>query len=431
MDAERKLQKAKVSLMRNSKFALLQGVMMIGKTKVDEQTETARTNGRDEVYGRKFVTSLREPELCFVIAHEAGHKMYRHLTTWRKLHDENHMLANMACDYVINLMLKELDPEGEIITMPIFKDGPHKGKPMGLCDERFKGLNSKQVFDILKQEQEDKGEDDGEDGEHGQEGDTPCEGGDQPGRKKGKSGKGNQGGSGNLDDHDWDGAKNMSEEERKELERDVDQAIRQGLLAHKKRGVGAGNVDLELQELLEPKVNWREVLRDYVKSICHSKDASSWRRVNRRFLSTGVYMPSMIGEKIGHIVVAVDTSGSVGQAELAEFLSEVKGIAEEVNPEVVDLIYWDSRVAAHETYSQHEVSNIVSSTKPRGGGGTSPSCVSKYLVNNKIEPQCVLVLTDGYVGTDWGSNWTAPVMWAIVGGNDVTAPNGKTIQIKD
>ena len=388
--------------MRNKNFALLQGVMMIGKTKVADNVQTASTNGRDEVYGRKFVTDLRDPELCFVIAHEAGHKMYRHLTTWKKLHDEDPQLANIACDYVINLMLRELDPHETVIAMPVYRDGPNKGKPMGMYDLRFKGMNSKQVFDILKEE-----------------------------RKSGGGGGEGQGGDG-IDDHDWDGAEQMTEEEKRELAREIDQAIRQGLMAHNKQvGEGAGGLDRELQELLEPKVNWREVLREYVKSMCHSKDASSWRRVNRRFLSTGVYMPSMIGEKVGHLVVAIDTSGSIGQDELSEFLSEVKGIAEEVSPEIVDLIYWDSEVAAHETYTESEVANIVSSTKPRGGGGTSPSCVSDYLKKEQIMPQCVIVLTDGFVGNDWGNDWTAPVMWAIVGGNTVVAPNGKTIHIKD
>ena len=401
---ERKLQKAKISLMRNKNFALLQGVMMIGRTKVADNVPTACTNGRDEIYGREFVKSLRDAELCFVIAHEAGHKMYRHLTTWKKLHDEDARLANVACDYVINLMLKELDPSETVISMPMYRDGPHKGKPMGMYDKRFKNMNSKQVFDILKQEKEtDK-----------------------------IFGEGGEGGDGGIDDHDWDGAKEMTEEEKRELARDIDQAIRQGLMAHNKQvGEGAGGLDRELQELLEPKVNWREVLRDYVKSMCHSKDASSWRRVNRRFLSTGVYMPSMVGEKVGHLVVAIDTSGSIGQEELSEFLSEVKGIAEEVSPETVDLIYWDSEVAAHETYTESEVPNIVSSTKPRGGGGTSPHCVSDYLKEKAIEPQCIVILSDGYVGNDWGNDWTAPVMWAIVGRNDVVAPNGKTIHIQN
>ena len=395
---ERKVQKAKITLMRHPKFALLQGILMVGKTRIADNVPTASTNGRDETYGREFVRKLRDPELAFVIAHEAGHKMYRHLTTWTKLHAENPHLTNCACDYVINLMLKDLDPNENVIAMPMYRDGPHAGKKMGLIDERFRGMNTKQVYDILKQEQED---DEG-------------------------------GGGDGIDEHDWDGAKDLTDEQKKELARDIDQAIRQGLMAHQKiNGKGAGGLDRELQDLMEPKVNWREELREYVKAICRAKDTSSWRRVNRRFLSTGIYMPSMVGEKVGHIVVGIDTSGSIGGPELAEFLSEVKGIAEEVNPEKVDLIYWDSEVAAHEEYADADVANIVSSTKPKGGGGTSPSCMSEYLKEKKIVPECIIVLTDGYVGNDWGSDWTAPVMWAITGGNTSVASNGKTIHIKD
>ena len=342
---ERKLQKSKISLMRNPKFALLSGVLMVGRTTIDDNVKTACTNGRDERYGREFVKKLKDAELNFVVAHEAAHKMYRHLTTWKKLHDENHSLANSACDYVINIMLKDLDPEGKIIQMPKWdKDMPEIGKmrgdPMGLIDERFRGMNSKQVFDILKDEQKDGG--------------------------GGGSGEG-------LDEHEWDEAKGMSDEEKKELTREIDQAIRQGMMAHTKmNGEGAGTFGRELDELLEPKVNWREMLREYVKSVCRNKDTSSWRRVNRRFLGTGTYMPSLIGEKVGHLVIAIDTSGSIGGPELAEFLSEVKSIAEDVNPEMVDLLYWDCEVAGHEKYEANNVSSIVTSTRPVGGGVAQP-----------------------------------------------------------
>jgi hypothetical protein len=401
---ERKLQKSKISLMRDPKFALLSGVLMVGSTRVDDNIPTACTNGRDERYGRKFIQSLKEPELNFVVAHEAGHKMYRHLTTWKRLHEEDARLANNAMDYVINLMLKDLDPTGRTIAMPIYRDGPMKGKQMGLCDERFRGMNTKQVFDILKQEKE----------------------------QNGGNGEGDGDGEGGMDIHDWAEANGLTPEETKELERDIDQAIRQGLMAHEKvAGKGTGLSNRELEQLLEPKVDWREVLREFVKATCSAKDTSSWRRVNRRFLSTGVYMPSMIGEKVGHLVVGVDTSGSVGGKELAEFLSEVKGIAEEVRPEKVDLLYWDGEVAGHEEYSEHDVANIVSSTQPKGGGGTAPSCVSTYLNDNKIKPECVIMLTDGYVGGDWGNDWPAQVLWVITGGNTDVAPNGKTIHIKD
>lgn len=406
MNEERKLQKAKIALMRSPKFALLSGILMVGKTRVDDNIPTACTNGRDERYGRAFVKELSDKELNFLVAHEGYHKMYRHLTTWRKLHDEDHSLANSACDYVINLQLQDMDPSETLIAMPRYKDGPHKGKRMGLCEERFRNMNTKQVFDILKQEKKDRGEGDGD-------GDGDGDGG-------------------GFDEHDWADAKNMSDADKKELLKEIDQAIRQGIMAHQKiAGTGAGGLDRELEGLLEPKVDWREVLREFVKATCNAKDASSWRRPNRRFLSTGTYMPSMIGEKVGHLVVGVDMSGSIGAQEQAEFLSEVKAIAEDVNPEVVDLLYWDCEVARHEVYEGAEVSNIIQSTKPRGGGGTSPSCVSAYLKEKAIVPECIIILTDGYVGGDWGSEWTAEVLWCIVGGNDEVAPNGKTVHVKE
>jgi predicted metal-dependent peptidase len=313
-------------------------------------------------------------------------------------------------DYVINLMLKDLDPNEAVIAMPRYTEdtGHPKGKKgdfMGLVDEKYRGMNTKQVFDLLKEEKKEQGAGDGD--------------GDGDGEGEG------------FDEHDWDGAKDMTDEEKKELEREVDQAIRQGLIAHQKNvGKGGGGFDRELEDLLAARINWREVLRDFVKATCSAKDTSSWRRVNRRFLSQGMYMPSMIGEKIGHIVIAIDTSGSIGGPELAEFLSEVQGIAEEVSPEVVDLIYWDGAVAAHEKYEGSAVSNIVSSTKPRGGGGTDPSCVSTYLKDESIVPECVIVLTDGYV-PNWGFEWTAPTMWVISGGNtSAVSDNGKTIYLE-
>jgi predicted metal-dependent peptidase len=397
MNEERRLQKAKITLMRNEKFALFSGILMVGRTSVDDNIPTACTNGRDEKYGREFIKKLKDPELAFVVMHEGMHKAYRHLTTWKKLHDENSRLANAACDYVINLQLKDIDPEERIIAMPKHREGEHKGKVMGLVDEKYRGMNAKQVFDLLKQEY----------------------------------GGGGDGGEG-FDDHDWDGAKELSEEDKKKLERDIDQAIRQGLMAQQKiAGKGTGGISRELEELLQPKIDWREVLREFVKSTCRARDTSSWRRPNRRYLSTDTYMPSMIGQRVGHLVIAIDTSGSIGNAELAEFLSEVKGIAEEVNPEKVDLLYWGTSVEQHEEYSENEVPNIVSSTKPVGGGGTAPSCISTYIAEKKIEPECIIVLTDGCVGDDWGSDWTAPLLWVITGGNKVMAATGKTIHVEN
>lgn len=402
MTPERKLQRVKINILRNPKFALMSGILMVGKTFIDDSIPTAATNGRDERYSPKFVAALHEKELAFVVLHEAMHKMYRHLTLWRKLHDENHMLANYACDYVINLQLRDLDPYESDIAMPRDKDG----KVMGLIDERFRNMNAKQVFDILKQEQEQKpqGGSGGDDGE----------------------------GDGGFDDHDWDGAQELTEEQKKELEREVDQAIRQGIIAEQKvKGSGDGGLARELGELLAPKIDWRDVLREFVKSVCAGKDVSTWRRVNRRFVGSDVYLPTLVSETVGHIVLAIDTSGSIGSTELNAFLSESKAIFETVRPELVDLLYWGSSVVAHETYGAESLDSLVQSTKPVGGGGTSPSCITEYLKEKRLEPECVVVLTDGYVGDDWGGAWPCPVLWCIVGGNNIVAPNGKTVHVTD
>jgi predicted metal-dependent peptidase len=392
---ERRLSKVKISIMRNPKFALWSGLMTVGKTRVDENVPTACTNGRDEIYGREFIKSLDDKELAFVVLHETLHKAYRHLFTWRKLHDENHQIANMACDYVINLQLLDMDKEQAVIAMPT-----RAGKAIGLVDERFRGFNTKQVFDILKEEEPEDGYGNGGDG---------------------------------FDEHDWKGAKELSEEDKKAIEKEVDQALRQGVINHNKiAGKGAGGLNRELGDLLEPKIDWREMLREFVKATCSAKDASSWRRVNRRYLGTGVYMPSLIGERVGHLVIGIDTSGSIGNEELNEFLTEVKGIASEVHPEKVDLMYWDTQVAGHEQYGYHEVDNIVSSTKPMGGGGTDPTCMITYMKEKGIKPEAIIMLTDGCIG-DWGNEWESPILWTICGqwGKNTYAPIGKTIHIGD
>ena len=390
---ERRLKKIKISIMRNPKFAFWGSIMMIGKTSVSATTPSAYTNGRDEVYGTKFMDELDDKELAFVVLHENMHKAYRHLYTWKKLHDIDAQLTNAACDYVINIQLKDLDPKEQFIAMPM-----KEGKVYGLVDEKYRGMNAKQVFDILRQQQQ--------------------EGGDESGEGEG------------FDDHDWEGAQEISEEDKKHLEREIDQAIRSGAMSDAV-GTGAGNLPRDLADLLEPKVDWREQLRDFVKSVCLNKDSSSWRRPNRRFLTSGIYMPSMIGESVGHIVIARDTSGSMGHSELSSAASETKGIAEEVSPQRIDMIDWDGEVESHQQFEGNNVSTMEV-REMRGGGGTDPRCVAKYLKVEGIKPECVIILTDGFID-QWGDDelWQGvPVLWAIVGGNTAESPHGKTIHVE-
>jgi len=380
LTVEQRLQRAHLHVVNHIKHCAVGGVVMFGKTSVVDDFPTACTDGFNTQYGRGFIETLDEPELRFLVLHENYHKAFRHLSTWRHIYKENPRVANMACDYVINLRLQDLDGGEGFIKMP----------KLGLIDEKYRGMDEGQVFrELLKN---------GEDG---------------------------SGGDG-FDEHDWEGEESLSDAERKEIASKIDEALRQGAILAGKKG---GQMDRALSGLLEPKVNWREVLREFVTTQCSGHDMSTWRKVNRRFVSSGVYLPSHISESVGRVLVGVDTSGSVGAEELRDFLSEVSGIAKQVSPELLDLVYWDSNVAAHEKYAIHELDGLMSSTRPKGGGGTAPSCVTSHMREHNIKPECAIILTDGYVGSDWGGQWPCPVLWVIVGGNNVMAPVGKTVHI--
>ena len=430
--AERKLKKVTIGLMRNPVFALWSGILMVGKTSLVEDAEfmrmnpmapapTAATDGRDKIFARGFVDMLSTEQLAFVVLHEGMHIALRHLTTWRKLYNENPGLANISCDYVVNLMIKDTDPEGRYVQFPTIN-----GEKVGLIDEKYRGMHAKQVFDLLKQNQKQQSQSGDGDGDGDGEG--------QPGNKPGKGGSKGKSPGKQFDHHDWGKAKGMTDAEKQTLEREVDQALRQGAIAHaKQHGTGNGNMHRELGDLMEPQIDWREALREFVTSMCNAKDTSSWRRVNRRFIGQDIYLPTLIGEKVGRVVIATDTSGScIHQAPL--FMSEAKAIMEIVRPEKVDLIYWDSSIEGHEEYDDGNYSSMEAATECRGGGGTSPSCVSKYLNKNKIEPVCIIMLTDGYV-PDWGEKWPAPVLWVITetshSSNKIMADNGKTVHIRE
>lgn len=421
LTAEQRLDKAVIDIMGNPRYIALAGVIMIGTRRIDDNIPTAGTNGRDEMYGRKFIESLTDAELRFLVLHEVYHKLYRHLTTWKHLHDENHMLANVSCDHVINLKIIAENADG-FAKMP-----SRDGKPIGVADPQFKDMDSAQVFNILKRKQQETHNANSQACQANPESsDGQGQGKPQPGQPQSGQPQSGQGEGGGLDDHDWEGAQEMSDEEKKSLEREIDEAVRQGVLAAGKLGTG-GTRDLE--QMLQPKVDWREVLREFVKTTCTGNDFSTWRRPNRRFVSSGIYMPSGVSEQIGELVIAVDTSGSIHGTILAQFLGEISAIAETVKPSAVRLLYWDTSVCRDERYEGEQVRNIVQSTKPAGGGGTLVSCVNKYMTEHNINPQAVVVLTDGYLGSDWGS-WTVPVLWCIVGSTKV-APVGVTVHVKD
>jgi len=410
LTAEERLSKAVVAIMGHPRYTALAGVLMIGEKTIEDDIPTACTNGRDVKYGRAFVDSLTDAKLRGLVLHEdEGHKLHRHLEIWKWMYDIDPHLANCACDYVINIKIVDDNKDDGFAQLP---DG-------GLVDERFRGMDSAQVFNILRKEQEEQQSQDSQDNES--EGDGEQSEGGTTGSNNAAVGQ-----ETGFDEHDWEGAQSLSDEEQRELARDIDEAIRQGAMAAGKMG-GTGNRDLD--ELLQPQVDWREVLREFIQNTCAGNDYSTYARPNRRLMSQGIIMPSGISEQVGELVIAIDTSGSIGQRELTAFLSEVKGVCDTVKPDKLRLLYWGSSVVGDEAYDMHELDNLTKSTKPMGGGGTDVNCVTQYMADEGIKPQACIVLTDGYLYSGWG-DWTCPILWAILDNKGAVPDEGKAVHIK-
>lgn len=414
LTAEQKVEKAHVSILQSKRFGFFAGLTMIGKVTVEDDVPTARTNGRDIAYGRDFVESLTDKQLLFVVLHELSHIAWRHTSVWRHLYKKDPLLANAACDFVINLQLVDQDPDEYEIAMPSHPDGTR----MGLLDEKYRGWDSKQVFDDLLKECEKDGDDEGD--HRGGNGGTG-----QPRGGRGDIGRDQ------FDEHDWEGTESLTEKEKEDLEGRIIRALHQGNQLIGKMG---GNMPRELAELVQPEVPWKDVLRDMVKNICRGSGDSSWRRFSRRHLGSGIYLPQNIDHRVGCVVDCTDTSGSIGGLVIGKFMSEVKSICEEVMPEALHHIYWDAEVAGHEIYSPGEYDQIDKLTEVRGGGGTDPGCLPPYIkekiINSGNQVDVIIVLTDGYFYAegDWAS-LGVPVIWCVVDNKGFAAASGKTIHI--
>jgi predicted metal-dependent peptidase len=389
LTAEQRLNKATVDIMANPKYVALAGILMIGDRGIKEDIPTACTNGRDEWYGREFVDKLNDAELRFLVLHESYHKLYRHLITWKHLNEDDPQLSNMACDYVINVKLVDDNKDGfATMTGELSK---------GCFDEKYRNWDSAQVFHDLKKN-------------------PPPTGG----------GGGVSDTLTGFDEHDWDGAKEMTPEEKRELAKEIDENIRQGATMAGKIGSGG---DRDLAELLEPQVNWRDTLRELVLQVCVGNDYSTWRKPKRRLIGQGIYMPSTYSETLDEVVTGGDMSGSIGQREVSITLTEIASICKTIKPSKLRMLYWDTEVCRDEQYEMHELDNFAKSTKPSGGGGTMVECVPEYMKKHSIEPQVAIIITDGYLGGSWGT-WDCPVIWLIIDNKSAKPNVGKAIHVK-
>ena len=237
---------------------------------------------------------------------------------------------------------------------------------------------------------------------------------------------------GGMDDHDWDGHKELSDEEKEELRKDVEEAIRQGEIAAGK--TGSGGMSGRVKELLKPRVDWLAVMREYLTMTCAGSDYSTWNKPNRKYISSGWYLPSGVSERAECVVFAPDASGSCfTDSYLTRFFTEAMRIIEVLKIKKVIILYWDTEVITPiEIYEDTTIANIIATTKPEGGGGTNPTCIPKYMKEHHINPNAVVVLTDGEIWNGQWGTWDWPVLWCIAkphGGRAETAPVGQTVVV--
>ena len=175
-----------------------------------------------------------------------------------------------------------------------------------------------------------------------------------------------------------------------------------------------------------------EVLREFVQAQMRGKDEMTWRRMNKRHMANDIYLPSVVSETMGEIVVAIDTSGSIDNKQISEFASELASICELCCPEQVRVLWWDTQVHGEQIFTENDYKNLGAVLKPMGGGGTMVGCVNDYIIKESLNPECVLVFTDGYVEHEPKWTITFPTMWFVTMCKGFEPPlGGRLVMVQD
>ena len=417
---ETRVKKAHIALMKHPETALYSGVMLMGKSEVvDSGCPTAYTDGVNKIYGRKFLEKIdTEPKVRGLILHENLHVALKQLSFGKDMFDENRKLANIAADFVVNGIIVNIKgtvngSSERIVDLP---DG-------GVYDPMFDNWSMREVYNYLKKHCKGKG---GKGSGKGS-GSPNGEGQDSDGDGDTITINGKTYDLSNSDEHDLSDLKDLTHEHAKEINDAIDRALREGGMLAGRMGA---KVPRAISDLLEPKVDWRDALRDFVASAIKGKDEFTWRKLNKRHMANDIYLPSMENETIGEVVVAIDTSGSIGSAQITEFATELVSICDLCSPDKVRILWWDTDVHGEQVF-EGDYKGIAAMLKPMGGGGTHVSCVNNYINEQKINAECVIVFTDGYVENDITWNIHSPTLWMVTEHKSFEPPVGKLVKFGD
>lgn len=362
-DHEKALSKTKIKLMTTADMTFFMTVCFSLRYEWDDKIPTACTDGRTITFNPSFFMGLSEEERLFILLHETMHVAYLHMA---RLQDRDIRKWNIAADYVINLQLVDRK-----LKMP-------KG---GLCDEKWRDMSAEEVYKALPDDLSVECDLDILPGEEGQGGEK--------------------------------------------LVQDVQDILVRAAVASRmssdKPGSIPGDIEIFLNKLLNPELPWNRLLQKYLNAFC--KNDYSFRKPNRRFFPKH-HMPSLTGEKLMNLSIAVDTSGSVSDADFLKFISEVASILRMMKPEKITLVQFDTTIKAIDTIKDLK---DLQKCKFKGRGGTRIDPVMDWAIEEK--PQLLMVFSDGY----FDPAHTPPpgeLLWMIHNNEQFKAPFGKTIHYK-
>lgn len=368
-DAQLAMDRAKINMMRKRNSVFITTVLFSLKMQWDSNIPTAGTDAIGLWVNPKYFLSLSDEERIFLLFHETWHVCWNHMSRGRDL---NHKKYNRAGDYVINQMAVDNG-----YTMP-------KG---GLQDDQYKGMSTREVYDLLPDPEE------------------------------------NDGGDGSMgSDIIYDPAgKDPDPTKQMDITTTIMKAMTQAKLAGNDPGSIPGELRREIENIIHPKLPWQALLQNFMTEF--AKTDYSWKRPNRRY-QPDFYMPSLYGESIGHVATAVDTSGSVTNEEFTSFLTELTGIKEQFNPSKMTIIDFDTNIKKiHVLEEDMKVADIEFT----GYGGTDIGEVWEW--GKKTKPLVLIIFSDMEF-THPTENLPCPVLWICVNNERMgDMPFGKTIHM--
>src|SRR6056300_1562103 len=377
----------------------------------DDWLPTAAVDGRNLYYNTQFFNAMNNKEIEFVIAHEILHMVFDHL---ERRGDRHPMLYNIAEDYKVNNLLVR-DRIGEKPSIvDCFQDFKYEADTSeDIYDKLFEdakqaGKELQELLDQLDEEGEMLDE-------HLDDGDGSSDEGEEE-----KDANGN-----NV-------SKKRPKYSKEELKKIKDE-IKEGMMTAA-QAAGAGNTPGEVQrmikELTEPKMNWREILQQQIQSVI--KNDFTFARPNRKSWHTGAILPGQDFDETIDIAVALDMSGSIGNAQAQDFLGEIKGIMDQYADYNIKVWCFDTKVYNEQDFSADGGEDLLN-YEIFGGGGTDFMANWEYMKEKEYVPKKFIMFTDGYAWDSWGDADYCDTVFLIHSHHDknVQAPFGTTVRYEE